>query len=82
MLAVSAAIALLAVVTASVAVARRRRSARAPARYVRSRRRPAGVRHLVASVSELSDLDLHLPAAAAQRRRLGSLLGSRSGATR
>ncbi len=40
---------------------------------------PAGVKHLAATVSDLSDLDMHLPAArrALARRRLGFLLGLR-----
>jgi energy-converting hydrogenase Eha subunit A len=40
----------------------------------------AGVKHLAASVSQLSDLGLHLPAAShaiVHKRRLGVLLGLR-----
>lgn len=40
---------------------------------------PAGVKHLAARVSDLSDLGMHLPAAtrALEKRRLGALLGLR-----
>ncbi len=38
--------------------------------------------HLANRVSELSDLDFHLGARAEHRRRLGTLLGSSSGASR
>jgi hypothetical protein len=82
MLLVSAALALLAAVTASVLLVRRRRSARGPALSVRMPRASAGVSHLAARVSDLSDLDMHLHAGIAQRRRLGALLGSSSGASR
>ncbi len=83
MLLVSAAIALLAVVTAAVVlVVRRRRSARLPALMARMPRAPAGVSHLAARVSDLSDLDMHLHAGVAQRRRLGALLGPSIGASR
>ncbi|HEX9052762.1 MAG TPA: hypothetical protein VF841_19705 [Anaeromyxobacter sp.] len=82
MLLVSAAIALLALVTTALLVMRRRRAARGPALSVRMPRAPAGVSHLAARVSDLSDLDMHLHAGVAQRRRLGALLGSSSGASR
>jgi hypothetical protein len=83
MLLVSAALALLAAVTVSVLLVRRRRSAaRGPSLSVRMPRAPAGVSHLAARVSDLSDLDMHLHAGVAQRRRLGALLGSSSGASR
>jgi hypothetical protein len=83
MLLVSAAIGLLAVVAAAVLVlARRRRAARAPSLSVRMPRASAGVSHLAARVSDLSDLDMHLHAGIAQRRRLGALLGPSIGASR
>ncbi len=82
MLLVAAAIALLAGVTAGVVVLRRRRSARAPALSVRMPRASAGVSHLAARVSDLSDHDMHLRAGIAHRRRLGVLLGSSIGASR
>jgi hypothetical protein len=72
---------LLALVAAAgllVALPRRRR---APgALTARVDRRPPGVKALASRVSELSDLGLHLPAAsraAAQKPRLGALLGLR-----
>ncbi len=83
MLLVSAAIALFAGTTTGIVVAlRRRRSARAPSLSVRVPRASAGVSHLAARVSDLSDLDMHLRAGVAQRRRLGVLLGSSIGASR
>jgi hypothetical protein len=74
-------LALLAVsVAAPVAVAlgRKRRAARR-AFAPRLDRSPAGLKHLAAQVSDLSDLGFHLPSARslAPRRRLGVLLGLR-----
>jgi hypothetical protein len=75
---VSGAFGLLAVFVVGVALARRRRAARTPALSLGTRTGPAGVNHLAASVSELSDLGFHLRAsAAAPRRRLGALRGLR-----
>ncbi len=88
MLLVSAALGLLAaVVVVSAVVVRRRRAARAPGLSLAAPRRwhgPAGVNHLANRVSELSDLDFHLRAGAGamQKRRLGTLLGSSTGASR
>ena len=83
MLLVSAAIGLLAVVTvAALLLVRRRRSARMPSLSVRMPGASAGVSHLAARVSDLSDLDMHLHAGVAQRRRLGALLGPSIGASR
>ncbi len=82
MLLAAALVAAVAVVAGSVALVRRRRSARAPAISLGTRRGPAGVSHLATRVSELSDLGFHLHAGASSRRRLGSLLGSSSGASR
>ena len=67
---------------AGVALARRRRSvSHGPAISLPTPSRPAGVSHLAARVSELSDLGLHLRAAP-PRRSLGALLGSGSAASR
>ena len=82
MLLVSAAIGLVAVVTVSALLLRRRRSARGSSLAVRMPSAPAGVSHLAARVSDLSDLDMHLHAGVAQRRRLGALLGPSIGASR
>jgi hypothetical protein len=83
MLLVSAAIGLLAVVTvAALLLVRRRRSARTPSLSVRMPAASAGVSHLAARVSDLSDLDMHLHTGVAQRRRLGALLGPSIGASR
>jgi hypothetical protein len=76
-----ATLAALAVVAGSVAVSRRRRIAHQPAIRIAPPSRKAGVSHLAARVSELSDLGLHLHAAQ-HRRRLGTLLGSGHAATR
>ncbi len=68
--------AVAAVSAAALAVrrARRRRPALAPGLDVL----PAGVKHLASTVSDLSDLGLHLPAAhraaLARKPRLGALL--------
>ncbi len=62
---------------AGVAVATRRRRGR---RALRLDTMPAGVKHLAASVGELSDLGMHLSAATralGSRRRRGVLLGLR-----
>lgn len=59
---------------------RRRRFARHPHLSSTLDPMPAGVKHLAARVSELSDLGLHLPAAShalVHKRRLGVLLGLR-----
>jgi hypothetical protein len=72
-------LAVLAVAAVAAAALRRRRVLRrglAP----RIDPAPAGMKHLAARVSELSDLGLHLPAASrtlAPKRRLGALLGLR-----
>ena len=61
--------------TAGAAVLRRRR-ARAHALTPRLDGGPAGLRHLASSVSDLSDLDLHLHAARRMGKpRLGAVLG-------
>lgn len=65
------------VVLAAAALVRRHRSGRAAGLSLGSPRGPAGVSHLAARVSELSDLGLHLRASATPRRRLGALLGLR-----
>ncbi len=83
MLLVSAAIALVVVAAVAAAVVvRRRRSARVPELLAHMPRARAGVSHLAARVSDLSDLDMHLRAGVAHRRRLGVLLGSSLGAPR
>ncbi len=68
-------------VTASIVLAlRHRRLGRAPILSSHLDPLPAGLKHLAASVGDLSDLGLHLPSATrafAQRRRLGVLLGLR-----
>jgi hypothetical protein len=67
-------------VAAALAWALRRRTSRRPALAVRVERLPAGVKHLAATVSDLSDLGIHLPAsrrALARKSRLGVLLGLR-----
>ncbi len=58
---------------------RRRRPSRRPGLVTRVEPLPAGVKHLAARVSDLSDLGMHLPAAtrALEKRRLGVLLGLR-----
>ena len=69
---------------AAVAIARHRRTAaraRGPAISLSAPSRPAGVSHLAARVSELSDLGLHLRAGP-PRRSLGTLLGSGHAASR
>ena len=82
MLVVLAAVGAIAALAAAVAVARRRRTmARGPTISLGAASRPAGVSHLAARVSELSDLDLHLRAGP-PRRSLGTLLGSGSAASR
>jgi hypothetical protein len=70
-------IGLLALFVVGVALVRRRRAASAMSLALRTRVGPAGVNHLAASVSELSDLGFHLRATATPRRRLGALLGLR-----
>ncbi len=58
---------------------RRRPSRRHHGLVTRVEPLPAGVKHLAARVSDLSDLGMHLPAAtrALEKRRLGVLLGLR-----
>lgn len=72
---------LLLVTTAgTLAWALRRRGSRRPSLAARVEPLPAGVKHLASTVSDLSDLGLHLPAATralARKRRLGVLLGLR-----
>jgi hypothetical protein len=71
---------LVVTVTGALALALRRRSARGSSLALRVEPLPAGVKHLAATVSDLSDFQLHLPAATralAPRRRLGVLLGLR-----
>jgi hypothetical protein len=65
---------------AGLAAVLRRRSSRLPSLGSRVEPLPAGVKHLAANVSDLSDFQFHLPAATralARRRRLGVLLGLR-----
>ena len=62
--------------TTAAAVALRRRRARAQALAPRLDAGPAGLRHLASSVSDLSDLGLHLHAARRMGKpRLGAVLG-------
>jgi hypothetical protein len=58
---------------------RRRRPPRGSGLVTRVEPLPAGVKHLAARVSDLSDLRVELPAArrALEPRRLGALLGLR-----
>ncbi len=68
------------VAVAGVALATRRRRGRRASLAASLDAMPAGVKHLAASVGELSDLGLHLSAATralGTRRRLGVLLGLR-----
>ncbi len=79
---VAIALAVVAVSSAALLalVLRRRRSVRRrPDLVTRVEPLPAGVKHLAARVSDLSDLGMHLPAAkrALEKRRLGVLLGLR-----
>jgi len=71
------ALAALAVVSAAALAARRGRKRR-PALAPGLDALPAGVKHLASTVSDLSDLGLHLPAAhraaLARKPRLGALL--------
>lgn len=69
----------LALAAAVVAAGRRRRAARRETLAPIRAPRPPGVSHLAARVSELSDHGLHLHASrhAADKRRLGVLLGLR-----
>ncbi len=76
-----AALAVAAVLAVSVAVARLRRSGRGPAITLAPPSRRAGVSQLATRVSELSDLGVHLRPGPPQRR-LGTLLGSGSAASR
>ncbi len=75
------ALAALAAATLAAFALRRRRGRRPAGLASRIDARPAGVRHLASTVSELSDLGLHLPeargAALARKPRLGALLGLR-----
>lgn len=72
-----AALLALAAAAAAAAALRRRRTERAGALAAPLRAGPAGVRHLAASVSELSDMGLHLPVPAGRKGRVGSPLGLR-----
>jgi hypothetical protein len=65
--------------TAALALLRRRRTRRGGLLGPSLRSPPAGVHHLASSVSDLSDLGLHLDAArrAAGRPRLGAVLEQR-----
>lgn len=69
--------ALLAATGAALLLLRRRRPRGGMA--LRVERRPAGLKHLATTVSDLSDLGLHLPAARRPpgKPRLGVLLGLR-----
>jgi hypothetical protein len=71
------ALALVALSVMTVAVARRRRTARGPALTLELRAPPAGVNHLAARVSEMSDAGFHLRVPSMSRRRLGALLSLR-----
>lgn len=58
----------------------RRRPSRSASLTSRVEPLPAGMKHLAATVSDLSDFDFHLPSATralARKRRLGVLLGLR-----
>jgi hypothetical protein len=76
------ALALAAVVAAGALLGRRRRRARRPELSAGLDPMPAGVKHLATTVSDLSDLGLHLGArrgaALRQKPRLGALLDLRS----
>jgi anti-sigma-K factor RskA len=71
------ALALVALFVMTVAVARKRRTARGPALSVELHAPRAGVNHLAARVSEMSDVGFHLRVPAMPRRRLGALLSLR-----
>jgi hypothetical protein len=78
---VAIALAFVAVSSAALAalLVRRRRPSPRATLSTRVEPLPAGLKHLAAGVSDLSDLGMHLPAAtrALERRRLGALLGLR-----
>jgi len=79
MLALALVVAAATATTAAWGLLRRRRSRRAGLLAVPLRATAAGVNHLASSVSELSDLGLHLDAArrGAGRPRLGAVLEQR-----
>ncbi len=67
-------------IVATLAWALRRRTGRRPSLAARVEPFPAGLKHLASTVSDLSDIGIHLPAstrAMARKRRLGALLGLR-----
>jgi len=77
---VEIALALLAVLASAAVVALLKARSRRLALALRAHALPPGARQLAATVSELSDLGLRLPAAEpglAHRRRTGALLGPR-----
>jgi hypothetical protein len=79
MLALALIVAAATATTAAWGLLRRRRARRAGLLAAPLHPKPAGVHHLASSVSELSDLGLHLHAArrAAGRPRLGAVLEQR-----
>jgi hypothetical protein len=71
---------LLVTAAGAISLVLRRRSSRPVSLAARVEPLPAGVKHLAATVSDLSDFQFHLPAATrslARKRRLGALLGLR-----
>jgi hypothetical protein len=76
-----AAILTLSIVVGALLALRRRRGRRAPGLSSTIDPMPAGVKHLARTVSDLSDVGLHLPAARttalAGKHRLGALLDLR-----
>lgn len=67
-------------IAAALVWALRRRAGRRSSLVGRVEPLPAGVKHLASTVSDLSDIGIHLPASSrmiARRRRLGVLLGLR-----
>ncbi len=71
---------LLVALAGGFAFALRRRPSRQSMLASRVEPLPAGVKHLASTVSDLSDFQVHVPAASralAGRRRLGALLGLR-----
>ena len=79
MIALALVVAAATATTAAWAILRRRRARRAGVLAPPLRASAAGVHHLASSVSDLSDLGLHLDAArrAAGRPRLGAVLEQR-----